>query len=575
MIKIFSYFKNYKLPLLIVLSLTVVQAFSQLYLPDLMSDMINTGLINQDIDYVYEIGSRMLVFAGISGIAVILARFFASRMSLAITRDIRRDIFTKVEGYSLNEFDKIGTASLITRNTNDVTQIQNMLVMLTTMVLLAPIMAIGGIYMAIQTDATLSWLIVAIVAVMGIAIGVIAVNAVPLFKVIQKKLDRINLVLREGITGIRVIRAFNKQEYEEQRFSEANDDLTDTAIKAYKIMGLVFPVLMFIMNISSVLIVWFGALRIDTGGMDIGSLMAFQQYVMTILFGVMMGTIMFVLIPRASASADRINEILEMEASIADTDTPIAIEDVHGCLQFKDVGFKYSTAEEPAVCHISFDAHPGETTAIIGGTGSGKSTISNLIPRFYEATEGEIIIDGVNVNAITQKELREKIGYVPQKVNLFEGTIADNVRFGKKNATEEEIIHALKVAQAYEFVSELPEGIEAHVSQGGKNFSGGQKQRLSIARALVRQPEVYIFDDSFSALDFKTDARLRQDLSREVKKATVIIVAQRVSTVMNADRIIVLDKGNVVGQGTHSELLESCVVYGEIVASQLSKEEIA
>ena len=572
--KLFRFLKPYKWQAVLVVSFTFVQALSQLYLPNLMSDIIDEGVFNQDIAYIIKTGGIMLAFTLIVSICTIIARYFASRTAVGMAKDIRGAIFKKVTNYSLHEFDKIGTASLITRSTNDVTQLLNVYVMILTMLLAAPITAIGGVILAVDKDRPLSWIIVAVVVAMSILIGLVGTRAINLFKSLQVKIDKVNLVLRESLTGIRVIRAFNKKEYEIKRFDDSNKDLTDTSIKVYKLMGILIPAIMLILNITTVAIIWFGSRRIQFGGLEIGDMMAFQQYVMQIMMSLIMATMMFVMLPRASASARRINEVLDIEGEIIETSTPVKADSRRGYVEFKNVCFRFHGASECAVRDISFSAKPGETTAIIGGTGSGKSTLINLIPRFYDAQEGEVLVDGVNVRDMAQSELRQKIGFVPQKINLFHGTIAENIRYGKDDATEEEIISALKTAQAYDFVSEMDDGIESAVAQGGTNYSGGQKQRLSIARALIRKPEIYIFDDSFSALDFKTDARLRKALEADTKDSTVFIIAQRVSTVMNADRIIVLDNGKIVGQGTHKELLAGCDIYKEIVASQLSVDEL-
>ena len=573
--KLFKYLKPYKWQTVIVVVLTTVQALSQLYLPTLMADIVNKGVVSADIALIIQTGLIMLGFTLIVTVSTIVGRFFATRTAVGFARDLRRDIFKKVESYSLREFDKIGTASLVTRSTNDVTQIQNVFVMILSMLLAAPIMAIGGIIMALRTDAGLTWLVGAAIGVMVIVILVIALKAIPLFKSIQKKIDRVNLVLREGLTGIRVIRAFNKNKYETQRFDGANKDLTDTSVAAYRWMGVLMPTIMMLFSVSMVAVVWFGGLRVGAGQTNVGDLMAFQQYMMQVMFAIVMATMLFVMLPRASASAERINEILDMDISIVDKTDKVPITTCNGCVEFRDVSFSYFGAEEPAIEGISLSAKPGEVTAIIGGTGSGKSTLVKLIPRFYDATKGQVLVNGVDVRDFPQLALREKIGFVPQKINLMSGTIAKNVRYGKEDATDEQVLEALETAQASEFVDELKDGIESIVAQGGTNYSGGQKQRISIARALVRKPEVYIFDDSFSALDFKTDAKLRRAMKGEIGGATVFIVAQRVSTVMNADNIIVLDDGKVVGQGKHRDLLESCTTYKEIVKSQLSLEEMA
>jgi len=573
--KLMRYLRPYKWQALIIILLTAMQSISQLYLPNLMADIVNKGVVGQDVGLIIEIGLTMLGFTLIVSICTIVARLFASRTAVGFARDLRRDIFSKVEGYSLDEFDKIGTASLITRSTNDVTQIQNVMVMILSMLLAAPIMAAGGIIMALQKDTGLSWLIVAAVAMMSLFVLLVAWKAVPLFKSLQKKIDRVNLVMRESLTGMRVIRAFNKAPHEQERFDETNTDLTKTSITAYRWMGLMMPAILMMLNIATVAVIWFGGLRVDSGALQVGDLMAFQQYVMQVMFALIMATMMFVMFPRASAAAERINEILDMQPTITDTADTAPQTHGRGHVQFKNVSFFYHGAQEPAISDINITARPGEVTAIIGGTGSGKSTLVKLIPRFYDTTEGQVLIDGVDVRDFPQADLRARIGFVPQKINLMSGTVADNVRYGKDDATDDEVWQAIETAQAAEFVGELEDGIEAAVSQGGTNFSGGQKQRMCIARALVRKPEVYIFDDSFSALDFKTDAKLRQALSGSIDDATVFIVAQRVSTVLNADNIIVLDDGCIAGQGTHKQLMQTCKTYQEIVASQLSMEELA
>ena len=573
--KILRYLKPYKWQAILVVVLTSIQSLSQLYLPNLMSDIVDNGVVRKDIAMIIQTGLIMLGFTLIVSICTIVARLYSSRTAVGFARDLRRDIFKKVESYSLNEFDKIGTASLITRSTNDVTQIQNVMVMVLSMLLSAPIMCIGGIVMALNKDTGLSWLIVAVIAFMSLLILVIGLKALPLFKSLQKKIDKVNLVLREGLTGMRVIRAFNKTDFEQARFEAVNKDLTDTSTTAYRWMGALMPSILFALNVATVAVIWFGGLRVNTGEIQVGDLMAFQQYVMQVMFALIMATMLFVMLPRASASAERINEILNMPISIADT-TDTAPETLKkGYVEFRNVSFYYHGAEAPAVEKITLTAKPGETTAIIGGTGSGKSTLVKLIPRFYDADDGQILVDGIDVRDYPQAALRQKIGFVPQKINLMSGTIAHNLRYGKDDATEEEMRRALDIAQASDFVSALDKGLDADVAQDASNFSGGQKQRLSIARALIRKPEVYIFDDSFSALDFKTDYKLRQALKSEIEHATVFIVAQRVSTVMNADTIIVLDNGKVVGQGKHKELMESCETYREIVSSQLSMEELA
>ncbi len=573
--KLFKYMGPYKWPVILVVLLTAGQSISQLYLPALMSDIVDKGVVGKDIGLIIQAGLIMLVFSLVVTVCTVLARLFSSQVAVGVARDLRADIFKTVTNYSMNEFDKIGTSSLITRSTNDVTQIMNAMVMILSMLLMAPIMCVGGIIMAVREGTGLSWIIVAAIVLMSVLVLLVAKNVLPLFKSLQKKIDRVNLVLREGLTGIRVIRAFNKTSHEQERFDEANLDLTNTSIKVYRWMAAVFPAIMMILNIATVAVMWFGGIRVNSGEVQVGQLMAFQQYVMQIMLSVIMATMMFVMLPRASASADRINEVLGMKASVNDKMSTAPQTALKGHVEFKNVSFSYEGATDPVLTDISFVSKPGQITAIIGGTGSGKSTMIKLIPRFYDVTDGHVLVNGVDVRAYAQAELRKKIGFVPQKASLISGTIADNLRFGKPDATQQEMDAALTIAQAEEFVSTLEGGTEAAVSQDGTNFSGGQKQRLSIARALIRKPEIYIFDDSFSALDFKTDAKLRQALSSEIKNASVLIVAQRVSTVMNADNILVLDEGRLVGQGTHKQLMQSCSTYREIVESQLSVEELA
>ncbi|GAC1303509.1 MAG: ABC transporter ATP-binding protein [Ktedonobacteraceae bacterium] len=475
----------------------------------------------------------------------------------------------------MHEFDSIGTASLITRTTNDTTQVQQVVIIILQMMISAPLMFIGGIILAISQDATLAWVLVGIIPILLIAILVIMGKAIPLFQAMQAKIDRVNLVLDEALTGVRVIRAFDRIDYEEKRFARANLDLTDTAIKVNQIVAAMMPIMMLVLNLSTIAIFWFGSIRINNGDMQIGNLMAFLQYAMQILFAVLMLSMMFIMLPRAAASADRIDQVLEIDPEINDPETAKWADEKRGYVEFQNVTFSYPGAEEPALRDITFRASPGEVTAIIGGTGAGKSTLVSLIPRFYDVDEGRVLVDGVDVREMTQEHLRSKIGFMPQKAVLFSGTVAENMRYGNEEASEEDVKHAADIAQATEFIAEMPDGFDAVIAQGGTNVSGGQKQRLSIARALVRKPEIYVFDDTFSALDFTTDARLRAAFKRETLDATVLIVAQRVGTVMDADRIIVLDEGRIAGIGTHRELMVSSEVYHEIVSSQLSLEEIA
>lgn len=574
MLKLFKHLKPYTKELIFVLILLFIQTMAQLYLPTLLSDIVNTGIMSGDINYILKIGGIMILVAVVGSICTIFASFISSKISMGYGRDLRRKIFTKAEIFSLGELDKVGTASLITRTTNDVNQIQQLLIMILRMMVTAPLMCIGGIIMAVSVDRSLSLILLISMPIVVIAILVIGKIGMPLFKAMQVKLDKINKVLRENLTGIRVIRAFNKQNYEEKRFEEANNDFTTNAIKVNKIIAILMPLLMLLLNLTSVAILWFGAKRVDSGIMEVGNLMAFIQYVMQIMFSLIMVSMLFIMVPRASASADRINEVLAIEPTILNPENPNEDFSKSGLVEFKDVSFFYPGAEQGAVNNITFTTKPGETTAIIGGTGSGKSTILNLLARFYDVTEGEILVDGINIKDMKQETLRSKIGFVPQKAVLFSGDIEENIKYGKEDATLEEVTHASKIAQAYDFIKEKENGFNSVVEQGGKNFSGGQKQRISIARALVRKPEIYLFDDSFSALDFKTDAKLRAALKDETKNSAVIIVAQRISTIIDADRILVLDQGNIVGIGTHTDLLENCAIYKEIASSQLSEEEL-
>lgn len=575
MIKLFRFLKPYKLQVVSVLVVFLLQSLAELYLPTLMSDIVDTGIVKGDIGYIMRIGGFMLLVALGSGLCTMIASFLSAKVATGFGKNLRTKVFSQVGSYSLHEFDKIGTASLITRTTNDITQVQQVLIMIMRMMISAPMMCIGGIIMAVSKDAKLSLVLVVAIPILAVTIYLVANKGVPLFKAMQIKLDKLNLVLRENLTGIRVIRAFNRVDHENIRLNEANRDLTDTAIKVNKIMAALLPIVLLVMNFTSIAIVWFGGIRVDHGDMQIGSMMAFLQYAMQIMFSLVMVSFMFVMVPRAEASAVRINEVLDTVAEINDAAEVKRAESKRGFVEFKDVTFSYPGAEQPAVSNLSFSLRPGEVTAIIGGTGSGKSTLISLIPRFYDIDSGSILVDDVDVRDMTQENLRAKIGFVPQTTVLFSGSVADNIRYGKEDATDEEVQRAAQTAQATEFISEMKEGFDAVIAQGGTNISGGQKQRLSIARALVRRPEIYIFDDSFSALDFKTDARLRAALKKETMESTVLIVAQRVNTVMNADRIIVLDNGRIAGSGKHRELLKTCEVYREIVSSQLSEEELA
>ena len=575
MLKLFKYLKPYAFSITVVLILIFFQTMADLYLPTLMSDIINKGVMNGDTDYILATGGIMLLIAGAGVLCSLVVSFFSSKAAVGFGRILRNNVFRRVESFSLHEFDKIGTATLITRTTNDITQVQMVTMMIMRMMIGAPIMAVGGIVMAMSKDRPLTLVLVVALPLLAGVIVLIAGKGIPLFKQMQIKIDRINLVLREKLTGIRVIRAFNRIDHEQERFEAANVDLTDNYIKVNRIMAFMLPSIMLIMNFTTIAILWFGIIRIDEGNMDIGALFAFTQYAMQILFSMIMVAMMFIMVPRAQAAAVRINEVLDIKPDIVDPVNAKAVDSARGYVEFRDVSFSYHGAEQPALRNISFSAKPGEFTAIIGSTGSGKSTLVNLIPRFYDVESGSVLINGIDVREMTQQSLREKIGYVPQKAMLFTGSITENIRYGKNDADMAEVGRAADIAQALDIISEADGGYDHILAQGGTNISGGQKQRLSIARALVRRPEIYIFDDSFSALDFKTDAKLRAALKKEIAEATVLIVAQRVGTVMDADRIIVLNEGSIAGIGTHKELLDNCEVYREIVVSQLSEEEIA
>lgn len=574
MIKLLKYLKPYTKQVVIVFILTFLQVMTEFFLPTLNADIINTGVVNGDINYIIKIGALMLLVALGSTACAITANFFASKTSIYYATDLREKIFTKVESFSLAEFEKVSTSSLITRTTNDITQIQNVVMMVMRMMIGSPVMCIGGIIMIMSKDIKMALILVVVIPLIIIVAGIIMIKGMPLFKVMQKKIDKVNQLVRESLNGIRVIRAFDKTEYEKNRFNDSNTDLMQTAIKVNRIVSVLMPSLMLIMSFTNIAIMWFGGHRVDDGFMQVGDLTAFTSYMMLILMSIMMASMLFVMIPRASASAERINEVLNIEHQIKDPVTPVKTFNKKGYIEFDNVSFNYPGDGEKVLENISFSAKPGETTAIIGSTGSGKSTIINLIPRFYDVTSGTIKIDGIDIKELNQQDLRNKIGLVPQKAFLFSGTVAENLKYGKDDATEQQINHALEVAQARNFVSEMKYGINSEVSQGGTNVSGGQKQRLAIARAIIRKPEIYLFDDSFSALDFKTDAKLRANLKQETINSTVIIVAQRISSIMDADRIIVIDEGKIAGIGTHKELLQNCDIYKEIANSQLEKEEL-
>jgi len=572
-----KYLKPYWKQATFVIVLLLGQAIANLYLPDLNADIINNGVAKGDMNHILTTGGLMLLVTVVLGVISIVSVYYASRTAMAFGRDVRAAIFHHVGSFSQTEVNRFGTPSLITRNTNDVQQVQMVVQMALTMMISAPMLLIGGIIMALRQDLQLSGLLVVILPVMGAFIGLALVKAMPLFRAMQVKIDRINQVMRETLSGVRVIRAFVRDGFEKERFDGANTDLTDTATKVNRIFALMIPGLFGILNLATVAVLWFGALRIDAAvsPMPIGNLTAFLAYIMQILMAVMMATIMFAMIPRAAASADRIQQVLDTEPTVHDPENPAPAVPHTGNIEFRAVEFGYPNAEEPVLKEITFSAGPGEITAIVGSTGSGKSTLINLIPRFFDVTAGSLLVDGVDVREMGQDDLWSRIGFIPQRAFLFSGTIADNLRYGKPDATDEELWHALTIAQGREFVDEMPEKLEAPITQGGTNVSGGQRQRLAIARALVKRPKIYVFDDSFSALDFTTDSRLRAALKKETRDSTVIIVAQRVSTILHADRIVVMDAGRIVGMGTHAELMETSETYREIVYSQLTREEVA
>jgi ATP-binding cassette, subfamily B, multidrug efflux pump len=575
MIKLLRFMKPYRRILVLVVVLAFAQAMANLYLPTLFANIVDKGIIGNDIGYIWRTGGIMLLITFGGTVAAVVGIFFSSQVATGFGKIIRAKLFTHVAQFSLHEFDTVSTSSLITRTTNDTTQVQQVMILVLNMLITAPFTLIAGIILALNQDVGLAWILVVAIPILVASILILMSKAIPLFRIMQKKLDRLNLILDEGLTGVRVVRAFDRQKYEEQRFDEANLDLTNVAIRVNRLVASLMPIMMLVLNISSIAILWFGAIRINNGQMQVGALIAFLQYAMLILFALLMISMMFIMLPRAAASADRINEVLEIEPEIKDADHVKLADKQKGYVEFQNVTFSYPGAEEPALSHISFSAAPGEVTAIIGGTGSGKSTLVSLIPRFYDIDSGHLLVDGVDVREMAQEHLRSKMGFVPQKAVLFSGTVAENIRYGKEDATDEEVRHAADVAQATEFISEMKDGFDAVIAQGGTNVSGGQKQRLSIARALVRKPEIYVFDDTFSALDFKTDAKLRAALKQETRESTVLIVSQRVSTIMDADQIIVLDEGRVAGIGTHRELMRFNEVYREIVSSQLSLDEIA
>ena len=570
-----EFLRPYKGTVWVVVFLLLVQSIGNLYLPNLNADLINNGVAKGDIGYIWRIGAIMLAISALIIGASIVIAYFSSKVSMSFGRDVRKAVFVSVERFSTRELNKFGAPSLITRNTNDVQQVQMVLFMGLTMMVAAPITGIGAVIMALKTNVRLSGLLLVAVPAMGLLIYWLLRRIVPLFRVMQIRIDRINLVLREQIAGVRVIRAFVKTRYEEERFAGANNELAQTTLSVTRTFAIMFPALTFILNISSIAVIWFGAKLIDTGSMPIGNLTAFLSYIMQILMSVMMAVMMSLMIPRAEASAERIQEVLLTPSSVIETTDPKSPKARKGLIEFKDVEFRYPGAEHPVLSGISFTAKPGVMTAIVGSTGSGKTTLLNLIPRFIDASAGQILMDGIDVRDQSLENVWSEIGFVPQRAFLFGGTIASNLKYGQADASDEELWEALTVAQADEFVKEKEDGLNSPVSQGGTNFSGGQRQRLSIARAIVKQPQIYILDDSFSALDYSTDAKLRVALEEHAKNSTLIVVAQRVSTILKADQIVVLNNGKIDGIGNHADLMKSCKTYQEIVLSQLSPEEAA
>ena len=570
-----TYLRPYLRAVTVVVVLVLIQSIGNLYLPNLNADIINNGVVKGDTQYILRTGGLMLGVTLVLGIIAVIAVYWASFAAMSVGRDLRASVFHRVQGFSARELNRLGTPSLITRNTNDVQQIQLFLQIALTFLVAAPIIAVGGVIMALREDVELSALLIVVVPILAAIVGLMLIKAVPLFRSMQVKIDRINQVLREQIMGVRVIRAFVRTPFEQERFRVANADLTSTALKVNRIFVIAFPSLMGVMNLTTLAVLWFGGHLVDSGSMPIGNLTAFLMYILQILMSVMMAIAMVILVPRAEASAARIQEVVELEPSIQDPKHPVKPTHSTGLIEFDGVTFGYPGGEHPVLEDLTFKVLPGETTAIIGGTGSGKTTVLNLIARFFDVSAGTLSVDGVEVRDQSLDDLWSGIGLVPQRAYLFSGTVADNLRFGNAAATDDELWHALEVAQSKDFVAAMPGGLEAPIDQGGTNVSGGQRQRLAIARALVKRPAVYLFDDCFSALDAGTDARLRAALRAETAEATVLIVAQRVSTIMHADRIIVLDGGRIAGDGSHSELMDSCEPYREIVESQLGKAAVA
>ncbi|HCP15894.1 MAG TPA: multidrug ABC transporter ATP-binding protein [Peptococcaceae bacterium] len=576
MIRLIRYTDPYRWGILIAIVLLFGQATCDLALPDFMSDIVNEGIASGNTGYIIQTGFKMLGVSLLGGVCSITVGFLAARIAAGLCQQLRIDLFEKVESFSNSEFDKFSTSSLITRTTNDITQIQTLLVMLIRIVFYAPILGIGGVIHALANSKSMSWIIgVALVLLVGL-VGLMMMAALPKFKLIQVLVDKLNQVVRENLDGMLVIRAFNTQRFEENRFDQVNTDLTRNNLFVNRTMAGMMPAMMLIMNLITVLVIWVGSNQVSAFKLDVGDMMAYMQYVMQIIMAFLMMSMMFIMIPRAQVSANRIADVLETEPSILSSKSAVVqTQPYRGVVEFRHVTFAYPEAEDPVLHDISFIAEPGQTTAIIGSTGSGKSTLVNLIPRFYDVTAGQILIDGVDIRDMKLEDLRKNLGYVPQKGILFSGTIHSNLAYADKNASEAELLKAAEIAQALEFIEAKPEGFHSEIAQGGSNVSGGQKQRLSIARAMVKKPQIYLFDDSFSALDFKTDAALRNALKKETGSSTVFLVAQRISTIMTAEQIIVLDAGRIAGIGTHQELMETCQVYREIGLSQLSAEELA
>ncbi|MFE7129383.1 ABC transporter ATP-binding protein [Streptomyces sp. NPDC057638] len=570
-----TYLRPYKRTIALLVLLQLLQTSASLYLPTLNADIIDNGVVKGDTGHILRIGGVMVAVSLAQVVCNVGAVYLGARTAAAVGRDVRAGVFDRVQRFSSREVGRFGAPSLITRTTNDVQQVQMLVLMAFTLLVSAPIMCVGGIVMALGQDIALSAVLLAVVPVLGISVAVIVSRMHPLFRIMQERLDTVNRVLREQITGIRVIRAFVRDEYEKERFREANAELTDVSLRTGRLMVLMFPTVLTVVNVSSVAVVWFGAQRIDSGAMQIGALTAFLAYLLQIVMAVMMATFMFMMVPRAEVCAERIQAVLDTESSVVPPVDPVRTLDQRGRLELRGVEFRYPGAEEPVLREVSLVARPGETTAIIGSTGSGKSTLLSLVPRLFDATGGEVLVDGVDVRRLDPVLTARTVGLVPQRPYLFSGTVATNLRYGDPDAGDEELWRALETAQAADFVRSLDGGLHAPISQGGTNVSGGQRQRLAIARTLVQRPEIYLFDDSFSALDYATDAALRSALARETAEATVVIVAQRVATIRNADRIVVLDEGRVVATGTHHELMEGDGTYREIVLSQLTEAEAA